>query len=290
VALHGTLFFTEPRDVTTKQICSGVCCVWFDQATKERQRIEDISDSEDSDDEDIGDTGSTPDDIVGEGKPDSNDQGTDGLRNVRWAVDQAEVSSDGSASQTGEARDLEEYAQSLAQQHREAMDGSRLYDAVQEIFADHGSPTATDRYALQDYQMQLMLLEQQNKKRALMARQNYSDTIQSGFDGQRNIVEISPRPSIPAAKANHSLQDYQMQMMLLEQQNKKRLLMARQEYENMAEQEEGPVQSSSKLRAAMSYRRADGTQRQRHAAPKLAQEGFADIAPSAPSKKRAYHY
>lgn len=33
----------------------------------------------------------------------------------------------------------------------------------------------------------------------------------------------------PTSEGNHSLQDYQMQMMLLEQQNKKRLLLARQE-------------------------------------------------------------
>ena len=38
-------------------------------------------------------------------------------------------------------------------------------------------------------------------------------------------------PNVPngAAGSNHALQDYQMQLMLLEQQNKKRLLMARQE-------------------------------------------------------------
>ena len=35
-----------------------------------------------------------------------------------------------------------------------------------------------------------------------------------------------------AANGNHALQDYQMQLMLLEQQNKKRLLMARQEQNN----------------------------------------------------------
>jgi hypothetical protein len=33
---------------------------------------------------------------------------------------------------------------------------------------------------------------------------------------------------------NHALQDYQMQLMLLEQQNKKRLLMARQEQDSMS--------------------------------------------------------
>lgn len=36
------------------------------------------------------------------------------------------------------------------------------------------------------------------------------------------------------AAGNHALQDYQMQLMLLEQQNKKRLMMARQEQDNMA--------------------------------------------------------
>ncbi len=36
------------------------------------------------------------------------------------------------------------------------------------------------------------------------------------------------------SNGNHALQDYQMQLMLLEQQNKKRLLMARQEQDNMS--------------------------------------------------------
>ncbi|KAK4214935.1 Fidgetin-like protein 1 [Rhypophila decipiens] len=74
--------------------------------------------------------------------------------------------------------------------------------------------------ALQDYEMQLRLLESQNKKRLMMARQ-----------GQ----EINqPDPSLlaghlPAASSAAALQDYQMQLMLLEQQNKKRQMMARQE-------------------------------------------------------------
>lgn len=40
-------------------------------------------------------------------------------------------------------------------------------------------------------------------------------------------------PAAAANPGNHALQDYQMQLMLLEQQNKKRLLMARQEQDNM---------------------------------------------------------
>lgn len=40
---------------------------------------------------------------------------------------------------------------------------------------------------------------------------------------------MGPNPVGPNGQGNHALQDYQMQLMLLEQQNKKRLLMARQE-------------------------------------------------------------
>ena len=45
---------------------------------------------------------------------------------------------------------------------------------------------------------------------------------------------IRPGPNgQQTAGSNHALQDYQMQLMLLEQQNKKRLMMARQEQDNM---------------------------------------------------------
>ena len=43
-----------------------------------------------------------------------------------------------------------------------------------------------------------------------------------------------PQGGQGGAGGNHALQDYQMQLMLLEQQNKKRLLMARQEQDSMA--------------------------------------------------------
>ena len=64
--------------------------------------------------------------------------------------------------------------------------------------------TPTPGGALEDYQMQLMQLEQQNKKRLLIARQ------------EQNISASMMTPTPGGA-------------MLLEQQNKKRLLMARQE-------------------------------------------------------------
>lgn len=68
---------------------------------------------------------------------------------------------------------------------------------------------------------------------------------QQGFDGngaemypgrmpmQQNGAAV-PATGQQAQTGNHALQDYQMQLMLLEQQNKKRLLMARQEQDGMA--------------------------------------------------------
>ena len=46
-------------------------------------------------------------------------------------------------------------------------------------------------------------------------------------------------PTANGAGGNHALQDYQMQLMLLEQQNKKRLLMARQEQQDGTSRPEG---------------------------------------------------
>jgi hypothetical protein len=67
---------------------------------------------------------------------------------------------------------------------------------------------------------------------------------QSGNMGGPNNNQ---NPNMAAAAAgqngnsgNHALQDYQMQLMLLEQQNKKRLLMARQEQDSMANPGMGP--------------------------------------------------
>src|SRR5277367_3852137 len=45
-----------------------------------------------------------------------------------------------------------------------------------------------------------------------------------------------------ASGGNHALQDYQMQLMLLEQQNKKRLMMARQEQDNIGREPSMPGQ------------------------------------------------
>jgi hypothetical protein len=73
-----------------------------------------------------------------------------------------------------------------------------------------------------------------------------SSLMTQGQDGSQiatyyNAVEMSAygmRPSTggqPNSGGNHALQDYQMQLMLLEQQNKKRLMMARQEQDSMGD-------------------------------------------------------
>jgi hypothetical protein len=259
--------------------------VWFDQATKERQRIEELSDFEDNDDaKDIGDTDSKPDNIVREVKPGSDDQGTDGLRNVRWAVDQTEVSSEWSSSSPRSSISESPEPENMSTKRKRGAVGQLLHQQASLVSSSddedssvmdaddysgfNTNPARTGNHALQDYQMQLMLLEQQNKKRNLMARQEQDNMAQSGFDGQYDTF------AGPDGKGNRARHQEQI--------------------DRMAEQEDVTFQPSSKLRAAMSYRRADGTQRQRHAAPKSSQEVFDDDGPrqglsfDAPWKRRRY--
>jgi hypothetical protein len=137
--------------------------------------------------------------------------------------------------------------------------------------------------ALQDYQMQLMLLEQQNKKRLLAARKAQADlaankprdmSSQDAMNSQDNIAsqeamvqppELQPhatpelpemssfRPSSPVAsslqpqpqsrlQSSHAPQDYQMQLMLLEHENKRRLA-AQKAQDEMAANEPGDMSS-----------------------------------------------
>lgn len=75
--------------------------------------------------------------------------------------------------------------------------------------------------------------------------QNQGSPMQQGPDGNMlnsyyNAGDMAGaagmRPGAPGQQppgSNHALQDYQMQLMLLEQQNKKRLMMARQEQDSM---------------------------------------------------------
>jgi hypothetical protein len=97
--------------------------------------------------------------------------------------------------QNVQQKPIEVYAQNLAQRHRIALNNHALPQAMnpgvqgspmnpqgiegqQDLYSGNGARQGIaapgqpgGNHALQDYQMQLMLLEQQNKKRLLMARQ-----------------------------------------------------------------------------------------------------------------------
>ncbi|KAF1914409.1 hypothetical protein BDU57DRAFT_294075 [Ampelomyces quisqualis] len=89
---------------------------------------------------------------------------------------------------------------------------------------------------------------QQKNIEAMNSGAHGSPMAQPGLDGQHEIFAGNgPRSGMPANPAagapqgNHALQDYQMQLMLLEQQNKKRLLMARQEQEPGPQPHQGVI-------------------------------------------------
>lgn len=63
------------------------------------------------------------------------------------------------------------------------------------------------------------------------------EMYQSGRMGVQGQMQGGPA----AQSGNHALQDYQMQLMLLEQQNKKRLMMARQEQDNQVQRDGAPM-------------------------------------------------
>lgn len=93
-------------------------------------------------------------------------------------------------------------------------------------------PLSSGNFALQAYQLQVMMLEQENKKRLLKARQEQdpassctNHTDQGGEDGTQ---QDGPR-DYRRQRTSLVQQNWERQLMLLEQQNMKRLLMARKE-------------------------------------------------------------
>ena len=75
--------------------------------------------------------------------------------------------------------------------------------------------------------------------------------IQDYYNPNGQSVRMNPGVQ-PNGAGNHALQDYQMQLMLLEQQNKKRLLMARQEQDNLRPDGQGPMPGQPGYPAGMS--------------------------------------
>lgn len=113
--------------------------------------------------------------------------------------------------QNVQQKPIEVYAQNLAQQHRMSLNNHALPQAMnpgvqgspmnaqgmegqQELYNGNGPRQAMGpgqqpggNHALQDYQMQLMLLEQQNKKRLLLARQEQDNTMGPGVGHQPGV-------------------------------------------------------------------------------------------------------
>ena len=92
------------------------------------------------------------------------------------------------------------------------------------------------RNRIQDYNMQLMLLEQQNRKRLMLARGDQQKLAVAGARNAQESEQTIEMGSVPGVQVNsgnqsaphkNALADYQMQLMLLEQQRKKALMLAR---------------------------------------------------------------
>lgn len=92
------------------------------------------------------------------------------------------------------------------------------------------------RNPIQDYNMQLMLLEQQNRKRLMLARgDQQKPAIAGALNAQEGeqVIEMGSAPGVQVNSGDKgalhktALTDYQMQIMLLEQQMKKTLLLTR---------------------------------------------------------------
>ena len=114
----------------------------------------------------------------------------------------------------------------------------RKQSLEQEIEHTSGSPTnaqphrtrPTDNHACQDYQMQLMLLDQQKKKRAMVVKKEPEEKLIEDFEPQPRSGpdrENTHWQALLGTNPDGPPTDYQMQLMLLEQQNKKRLMQAR---------------------------------------------------------------
>lgn len=150
--------------------------------------------------------------------------------------------------QNPQQKNIEVYAQSLVQQHRVAMNNTSSPQGMNNTV--QGSPMA-----------------------------------HPSLDGQENMFSGNgPRPGMAQApgapqQGNHALQDYQMQLMLLEQQNKKRLLMARQEQDNMSGSHQQGAVGAQGFASAMSPGSRPGpspnpSEQMKRGTPKLNQPGL----------------
>jgi hypothetical protein len=95
--------------------------------------------------------------------------------------------------------------------------------ASNNTFAPMVNGQKMNKWQLQDYQMQLMLLEQQNKKRRLMYVHEQAQRV---GESSRTPVGYQSFPAAPPMTTQPAQPDYEMQLHLLEEQNRKRLAMS----------------------------------------------------------------
>ncbi|KAF3391935.1 hypothetical protein DPV78_010758 [Talaromyces pinophilus] len=85
------------------------------------------------------------------------------------------------------------------------------------------------KLALQDDQLQQLLVEHQSERRSVLLRQHHQLTTHR----LALLIDHEKKPNKRPNEFSKEIHDnYQAQLMLLEQQNKQRILNARQEQEN----------------------------------------------------------
>lgn len=105
--------------------------------------------------------------------------------------------------------------------------------------------SATLSQTLQVYDIHMSLLKQQNKAHLLMARQGQESVARGSVSAGASSSTADQTARSPSHSQNHAVQDYYMQLDLLEHQNKKRVLMARQEWKNVTQRSNSAGASSS---------------------------------------------
>jgi hypothetical protein len=179
--------------------------VWFDQATKQRRRIVEVEDFwDDRDDNDDSDSvpkpSSTSDDTSRKEMPDASNEGTDGLRNVRWSVEQTEPEPDWSAGLTTPRYTyIIRSAKRPDQCYQMALRGDNIFP--QPSNTDPDFPAASSMSRLDD---------DNNSHQSVSKRPRL----------RKPAINMDRTPA-----CNHALEDLHMQLILLEQENRKRLLM-----------------------------------------------------------------
>lgn len=118
---------------------------------------------------------------------------------------------------------------------RSLQSGSLGQEQSRESTNEQNSQGQDPDTALQDYQTELMIRRQQDKKRLIIERQEH------------DRESANPNTRLPTPIGNMGELYYKKKVMLLEQQNKKRLLMARQEQDAMEPQAKPYVASSAPM-------------------------------------------